>query len=66
MSKNCISVHLSAELLEILNEQKIKTGLSQNRLIINLIEKGLDQTPKEKKPDQHSRRSDGRFKFLAC
>jgi hypothetical protein len=52
MSKNCISVHLSAELLEILNEQKIKTGLSQNRLIINLIEKGLDQTPKEKKPDQ--------------
>jgi hypothetical protein len=41
MSKKCIKVHLPVDLLDKINEQKVKTGQSQSGLMIDLIEKGL-------------------------
>lgn len=41
MPKKCIAVHLPVDLLDKINEQKAKTGQSQNAFIIDLIEKGL-------------------------
>ena len=48
--KKCIAVHLPVDLLDKINKQKAKTGLSQSGLMTDLIEKGLgisgnDQTP---------------------
>jgi hypothetical protein len=48
MSKKCIAVQLPLALLDKIGEQKSKTGLSQNTLIIDLIEKGLGFSDKEK------------------
>lgn len=48
MSKKCIAVHLPVDLLDRINEQKAKTGQSQSGLMIDLIEKGLGFTSKEK------------------
>jgi hypothetical protein len=41
MSKKCIAVQLPVDLLDKINEHKVKTGQSQNGLMIDLIEKGL-------------------------
>jgi hypothetical protein len=50
MSKKCIAVHLPVDLLDKINEQKAKTGQSQSGLIIDLIEKGLGFSGKDKAP----------------
>lgn len=39
--KKCIAIHLPVDLLDKINENKTKTGKSQNGLLIDLIEKGL-------------------------
>jgi hypothetical protein len=41
LTKKCIAVHLPVDLLDRINEQKVKTGQNQNALLIDLIEKGL-------------------------
>ena len=48
MSKKCIAVHLPVDLLDKINEQKAKTGLSQSGLLIDLIEKGLGFSSNDK------------------
>jgi len=48
MSKKCIAVHLPIDLLDKINEQKAKTGQSQSGLLIDLIEKGLGFSSKDK------------------
>jgi hypothetical protein len=48
MLKKCIAVHLPVDLLDKLNEQKARTGQSQSGLIIDLIEKGLEFSSKNK------------------
>jgi len=47
MSKKCIAVHLPIDLLDKINEQKVKTGQNQSTLIIDLIEKGLGFSNKD-------------------
>jgi len=46
--KKCIAIHLPVDLLEKINEHKSKTGKSQSGLIIDLIEKGLGFSSKDK------------------
>ena len=48
MSKKCIAVHLPADLLDKINEQKAKSGKSQSGLIIDIIEKGLGFSSNDK------------------
>jgi hypothetical protein len=48
MSKKCIAVHLPADLLEKINEQKAKTGQSQSGIMVDLIEKGLGFSSNDK------------------
>ncbi len=48
MSKKCIAVHLPIDLLDKINEQREKTGKSQSALMIDLFEKGLDFSSKER------------------
>ena len=48
MSKKCIAVHLPVDLLDKINEYKAKTGQSQSALLIDLIEKGLGISSKDK------------------
>jgi len=50
MLKKCIAIHLPVDLLDKINEQKAKKGQSQSGLMIDLIEKGLGFTSKEKIP----------------
>lgn len=47
LQKKCIAVHIPVNLLEKINENKAKTGKSQNNSIVELIEKGLDIFGKE-------------------
>ena len=46
--KKCIAIHLPVELLNRINEFKAKTGKSQSGLLIDLIEKGLGISNKDK------------------
>ena len=48
MSNKNIAVHLPVDLLDKINEQKAKTGLSQSGLLIDLIEKGLGFSSNDK------------------
>ena len=48
LTKKCITVHLPIDLLDKIDEQKTKTGQSQNGLLIDLIEKGLGFSGNEK------------------
>lgn len=50
MSKKCIAIRLPVDLLDKIDEQKAKTGQSQNALVIDLIEKGLDFPGNESTP----------------
>lgn len=43
LKKKCIALHVPAELLEKINAYKQATGINQSGLLINLIEKGLNQ-----------------------
>jgi hypothetical protein len=40
--KKCIAVHLTVDLLEHIQKFKVESGRSQNGIITDLIEKGLD------------------------
>jgi hypothetical protein len=46
--KKCIAIHLPVDLLDKINEYKEKTGLSQSRIMIDFIEKGLNISRNDK------------------
>lgn len=50
--KKCIAVHLPMTLMEQIDVAKTKTGKSQNNLLIELIEKGLDRVSSQETVNQ--------------
>lgn len=50
--KKCIAIHLPVDLLDKISRHKEKTGKSQNSLLTELIEKGLDIAPKPDETDK--------------